>query len=134
MSDLTYLDNASTAFPKPPEVIDTMADFYRRCGVNPGRAGYDLAIEAGQMMDDARALIGDFFGNPARDRDRTCFALNASAGLNMIIQGVCREGDHVVSTRLEHNSVLRPLLELERSGRITHDLVPGDGDGFVDPD
>lgn len=133
MSDLMYLDNASTAFPKPPEVIDTMADFYRRCGVNPGRAGYDLAVEAGEMMDSARALLGDFFGNPAGDRDRTCFALNASAALNMIIQGLCRPGDHVVSTVLEHNSVLRPLWEMTEAGLITHDLVPCDGDGFIDP-
>jgi cysteine desulfurase family protein len=134
MSDLIYLDNAATAFPKPPVVIDTMAEFYRDFGVNPGRAGYDLAVEAGLMLDGARTLLGEFFNNPAHDRDRTCFALNASAGLNMIIQGVCHEGDHVVSTMLEHNSVLRPLYEMEQAGLITHDLVPFDGDGFVDPD
>ena len=52
---LTYLDNAATAFPKPPVVIDTMAAFYRDYGVNPGRAGYDLAVEAGLMLDGARA-------------------------------------------------------------------------------
>lgn len=134
MSDLIYLDNAATAFPKPPVVIDTMADFYRNYGVNPGRAGYDLAVEAGLMLDGARKLIGEFFNNPAKDRDRTCFAMNASGALNMIIQGVCRPGDHVVSTMLEHNSVLRPLYEMEQLGLITHDLVRFDGDGFVNPD
>jgi len=134
MSDLIYLDNAATAFPKPPVVIDTMADFYRNFGVNPGRAGYDLAVEAGLMLDGARKLIGEFFNNPAQDRDRTCFAMNASGALNLIIQGVCHEGDHVVSTMLEHNSVLRPLYEMEQAGYITHDLVPFDGDGFVNPD
>ena len=134
MSDLIYLDNAATAFPKPPVVIDTMADFYRNFGVNPGRAGYDLAVEAGLMLDGARKLIGEFFNNPAQDRDRTCFAMNASGALNLIIQGVCHQGDHVVSTMLEHNSVLRPLYEMEQAGYITHDLVPFDGDGFVNPD
>lgn len=134
MSDLIYLDNAATAFPKPPEVIDTMAEFYRHYGVNPGRSGYDLAVEAGLMLDGARELLDRFFNNPAQDRDRVCFALNASAGLNMIIQGVCKPGDHVVSTVLEHNSVLRPLYELERAGVITHTLVDCDGSGFVDPD
>lgn len=134
MTDLIYLDNASTAFPKPPVVIDTMASFYRDYGVNPGRAGYDLAIEAGLMLDGARQLLGEFFNNPAQDRDRTCFALNASGALNMIIQGICRPGDHVVSTRLEHNSVLRPLYEMEQAGLITHDLVRFDGDGYIDPD
>jgi len=134
MSDLIYLDNAATAFPKPPVVIETMAAFYRDYGVNPGRSGYDLAVEAGLMLDGARKLLDRFFNNPARDHDRVCFALNASAGLNMIIQGVCQPGDHVVSTTLEHNSVLRPLYEMEQAGIITHTLVPFDGDGFVDPD
>jgi cysteine desulfurase family protein len=134
MSDLIYLDNAATAFPKPPEVIDTMAEFYRNYGVNPGRSGYDLAMEAGLMLDGARKLLDRFFNNPAQDHDRVCFGLNASAALNMIIQGVCRPGDHVVSTMLEHNSVLRPLYEMTEAGIITHDLVGFDGDGFVDPD
>jgi cysteine desulfurase / selenocysteine lyase len=133
MSDIIYLDNAATAFPKPPVVIETMSEFYRSYGVNPGRSGYDLAVEAGLMLDGARDLLDRFFNNPARDKDRVCFALNASGALNMIIQGVCSAGDHVVSTTLEHNSVLRPLYEMERAGIITHDLVPCDGQGFVDP-
>jgi cysteine desulfurase family protein len=133
MSNLIYLDNAATAFPKPPVVIDAMSDFYREYGVNPGRSGYDLAVEAGLMLDGARRLLDRFFNNPARDHDRVCFALNASAALNMIIQGLCRPGDHVVSTMLEHNSVLRPLYEMELAGVITHDLVAFDGRGFVDP-
>jgi cysteine desulfurase/selenocysteine lyase len=134
MSDLIYLDNAATSFPKPPEVVDAMADFCRRLAVNPGRSGYDLAQEAGQIVDTTRAMLDRLFANPAADPDRVCFALNASAALNMIIQGVCRPGDHVVSTVLEHNSVLRPLYEMERAGVITHDLVGCDGRGFVDPD
>lgn len=134
MSDLIYLDNAATAFPKPPVVIDAMSEFYRHYGVNPGRSGYDLAVEAGLMLDGARRLLDGFFNNPAADHDRVCFALNASGALNMMIQGVCQDGDHVVSTTLEHNSVLRPLYELERAGMITHDLVDFDGQGFVDPD
>lgn len=133
MSDLIYLDNAATAFPKPPVVIEAMGAFYRDYGVNPGRSGYDLAVEAGLMLDGARKLLDRFFNNPAADHDRVCFALNASAALNMIIQGVCRPGDHVVSTTLEHNSVLRPLYEMQRAGVITHDLVGFDGRGFVDP-
>jgi cysteine desulfurase / selenocysteine lyase len=133
MGDLIYLDNAATAFPKPPEVIDTMASFYRNYGVNPGRSGYDLAVEAGLMVDDARRVLEEFFHNPAEDFNRLIFGANASDGLNMIIQGVCRPGDHVVSTTLEHNSVLRPLYVMEQMGIITHDLVGFDGQGFVDP-
>ncbi len=134
MPDLVYLDNAATAFPRPPEVADAMAAFCRDQAVNPGRSGHELALLAGEMVDRTRALLDRLFGNPARDPDRVCFALNASAGLNLILQGVCQPGDHVVSTVLEHNSVLRPLYELERAGVITHTLVPCDGRGLVDPD
>ncbi len=134
MSELIYLDNAATVYPKPDCVIDTMASFYRQYGVNPGRSGYDRAVEAGMVVDQARRTLDAFFNNPANDHNRLVFAANASDALNLLIQGVCRPGDHVVSTRLEHNSVLRPLYVMERDGIITHDLVPFDGDGFVDPD
>ncbi len=134
MSDVIYLDNAATAFPKPPVVIDAMADFYRNYGVNPGRSGYDLAVEAGLMVDGTRRKLDAFFNNPAHDYNHVIFGANASDGLNLIIQGVCQPGDHVVSTTLEHNSVLRPLYVMERDGVITHDLVGFDAQGFVDPD
>lgn len=134
MSDLIYLDNAATVFPKPDSVIEAMASFYRSHGVNPGRSGYDLAIEAGMVIDQTRRLLSAFFNNPSGDHNRIVFASNASDALNLAIQGVCRPGDHVVSTRLEHNSVLRPLYVLEQMGVITHDLVAPDGQGFVDPD
>jgi cysteine desulfurase/selenocysteine lyase len=134
MPDLIYLDNAATAFPKPDCVIDGMADFYRRFGVNPGRSGYDLAVEAGLVVDNTRRLLDAFFNNPAKDHNRLVFAANASDALNMIIMGICRRGDHVVSTQLEHNSVLRPLYVLEQDGYLTHDLVPFNGQGYVEPD
>jgi cysteine desulfurase family protein len=134
MPDLIYLDNAATAFPKPPEMISALADFYREYGVNPGRSGYDLAVEAGLFIDETRRKLDAFFNNPARDHNRLVFASNASDALNLAIQGICRPGDHVVSTELEHNSVLRPLYVLEQDGVITHELVPFDGGGFVDPD
>ncbi len=133
MTDQIYLDNAATTFPKPECVTEAMADFYRRCGVNPGRSGYDLAVEAGLMIDGTRRQLDAFFGNPARDHNRLVFAANASDALNLLIQGICRRGDHVISTQLEHNSVLRPLFVLEADGFITTDLVPFDGRGYVDP-
>ncbi len=134
MSDIIYLDNAATAFPKPGRVIDFMAQFYRAYGVNPGRSGYDLAVEAGLVVDAARRKLDAFFNNPAHDYNRLVFSNNASDALNTIIQGICRPGDHVISTELEHNSVLRPLYVMEQDGIITHELVPFDGQGFVDPD
>ena len=61
MSEIIYLDNGATSFPKPEEVYTTMDTFYRNYGVNPGRSGYELAVEAGAVVDDARKLLTDFF-------------------------------------------------------------------------
>jgi cysteine desulfurase family protein len=133
MTNLIYLDNAATAFPKPEQVIEAMGDFFRQYCVNPGRSGYDLSVEAGLIIDGTRRKLDALFNNPARDYNRLVFTNNASEALNILIQGICRPGDHVISTQLEHNSVLRPLYVMEQDGIITHELVPFDGQGFVDP-
>ena len=133
MAELAYLDNAATSFPKPEAVHEAVDRVARRCAVNPGRGGSELAHEAGELVDGLRRRLHVFFGNPAADSARLVFAANATDALNTAIAGVCGPGDHVVSTRLEHNSVLRPLWELERRGVLTHTLVPGDGAGFIDP-
>jgi len=131
MSDLIYLDHAATSFPKPAEVYEYMDSFFRRAGVNPGRSGYDLCLEAGGMVDDTRKMLTALFGG--RDSNRLCFCYNATDALNLILFGLLGKGDHVVSTTIEHNSVLRPLHHLSREG-VQVDLVPFDGRGFVDPE
>jgi len=127
-----YLDNAATTFPKPPAVLSAMAETYGRIGVSPGRGSYDLASEAELFVEEARRKLARFFG--ASDSNGVIFASNATDALNLAIQGVLEPGDHVVSTRLEHNSVLRPLYHLRERGMIEYDLVRFDGRGFVDPD
>ncbi len=134
MPDLIYLDNAATSWPKPPAVLEAMTGFARGMGVNPGRSGFDLALQAGAAIDRVRRELARFFALPGDDPDRLVFASNATDALNTALQGVCLPGDHVVSTVLEHNSVLRPLEMLARAGVITYDLAPCDGDGYVDPD
>lgn len=129
---LAYLDNAATTFPKPVEVLREMTETYARLGVSPGRASHDLAVQAGDLVDQARSQIAAFFGAP--DPDRVIFGANATDALNTAIQGLVRPGDHVVATRLDHNSVLRPLHHLAQRGVIEYDLAPFDGRGFVDPD
>ncbi len=132
MSDgLVYLDNAATTFPKPIEVLQGMVDAYARVGVSPGRGNHDLAMQADDMVAQARARVARFFGAP--DPDRVIFAANATDALNTAIGGIVRPGDHVVATRLDHNSVLRPLHHLAAAGVIAYDLAPFDGRGFVDP-
>jgi cysteine desulfurase family protein len=128
---LIYLDNGATSFPKPEEVYAYMDHFYRYFGVNPGRSGYDLCMEAGAIVDNTRRMLTEFFNGT--DPNRLCFSYNSTDALNLIIFGMLRPGDHAISTTIEHNSVLRPLFHLSREG-VEVDLVPFDGAGFVDPD
>lgn len=133
MSDtLIFLDNGATSFPKPDDVYVFMDKFYRNFGVNPGRSGYDLCVEAGQMVEQTRKMLADFFN--LKDPNRVCFAYNSTDALNLAIFGLVKEGDHVITTTLEHNSVLRPLYHLGRDSHVEVDHIPFDRRGFVDPD
>jgi cysteine desulfurase family protein len=131
MEKLTYLDNAATVYPKPKEIIDFMCQFYGEKGVNPGRSGYDLCIEAGQLVFEARKLLTAFFNG--EDPNRLVFTSNASDSLNIIINGILKPGDHAITSNLEHNSVLRPLHHLCAKG-IEVDYIPFDSEGYIDPD
>lgn len=133
MKDLIYLDNAATSFPKPEAVYAAVDGFARRCGVNPGRSGADLAVAAGDCILDCRRALARLFGAPVDAPGRVILTANATEALNLVLQGLCRPGDHVVSTVLEHNSVLRPLHELAAAGRLDFDLAPAGGDGRTDP-
>jgi cysteine desulfurase/selenocysteine lyase len=130
MSNLIYLDNGATSFPKPEEVYSYMDYFFRNFGVNPGRSGYDLCMETGQVVEDTRKMLTAFFNGT--DPDRLCFSYNSTDALNLIIFGMLKPGDHAISTTIEHNSVLRPLHHLSLAG-VEVDFVPFDGAGFVDP-
>jgi cysteine desulfurase family protein len=132
MDHLIYLDNAATSFPKPASVYAYMDQFFRRCGVNPGRSGYDLCLEAGQLVEDTRRLLSRYFGGT--DPHRLVFASNSTDALNLAIFGLLDSGDHAITTTLEHNSVLRPLYHLSRDKGVEVDHVPFDARGFVPPD
>lgn len=131
-SDLVYLDNAATTYPKPEGALDRMIEIYKKKGVSPGRGNYDLAFEAEDLVYETRSRLAQMFNTP--EPNRVIFALNATDALNIAIQGILREDDHVVSTALEHNSVLRPLYHLREKGIIDYDLVDFDRNGFIDPD
>ncbi len=134
VKNLIYLDNAATSWPKPDKVYDYMIDFYRECGVNPGRSGFDKAIEAGNTLEDVREKMTRFFGGDIAEPERLCFSYNATDALNLIIQGLLSDGDHVITTNLEHNSVIRPINHLVRDNNVEATYIPFDSDGFVDPD
>jgi cysteine desulfurase family protein len=129
---MIYLDNAATSFPKPAESLRAALERFLQLGASPGRGGYDLAVEAEAAVSAVRRKVCRFFG--ADESDRVCFTSNATDGLNILIQGLLRPGDHVVSSRLEHTSVLRPLHHLRDSRGISFDLVRFNTDGFVEPE
>jgi cysteine desulfurase family protein len=132
MKKLIYLDSGATTFPKPEEVYVAMDRFFRNYGVNPGRSGYDLCIEAGSVVEETRKLLTNFFNGT--DPDRLIFAYNATDALNLAIFGLLKEGDHAITSNIEHNSVLRPLFFLYRYGGVEVDHVPFDSNGFLDPE
>ncbi len=133
MKDNYYFDNAATSWPKPEVVYTTMDQFFRNYGVNPGRAGHELAVEAEKMIEETRRLLAAFF-DYGGDPHRVVFTQNATDSLNIALFGLLESGDHVVTTRLEHNSVLRPLAHLKRDHGVDVTHVARDAQGYVDPD
>lgn len=132
MSSYIFLDNGATSFPKPEDVYVFMDRFYRKAGVNPGRSGYDLCLEAGEIVEKTRRQLTHFFNGT--DPNRLCFGANSTDALNLALWGLLGEGDHAVSTTIEHNSVLRPLYHLARDRKIDVDFVPVDSRGFISPE
>jgi cysteine desulfurase / selenocysteine lyase len=128
---LIYLDNAATSFPKPKEVIQAMVRFQEEVGANPGRSGHRLSIEAGRVIFETRELLAQLFG--IQDSSRIIFGLNATDALNLGINGILRPEDHVITSSMEHNSVMRPLRALEKDG-LELTVIPCSPGGFLDPE
>jgi cysteine desulfurase family protein len=129
---MIYLDNAATSFPKPEPVFRGMEAFVRSSAANPGRSGHRRAVEAEAMINETRLLLARLFGFSRPER--IVFTLNATDALNMAIKGVLRPGDHAITSVLEHNSISRPLNQLERDGVITLTRLPANLNHQVDPD
>src|SRR5438034_6923079 len=127
-----YLDNAATSFPKPESVYQALDRFARHDLANPGRAGHKMALAAERALDDCRHLLSQLLHG--KEPERFVFTLNCTDALNMAFKGVLRDGDHVITTDLEHNSVSRPLRAMELAGKITLTRIAADAEGTVDPD
>jgi cysteine desulfurase/selenocysteine lyase len=130
MKKFIYLDNASTSFPKPPQVQEAMVHYMEAVGANPGRAGHQLSIEASRIVQNTRENIARLFN--IHDPMRIVFTLNVTESLNTLLYGFLNQGDHVVTTAMEHNSVMRPLKYLEKKGLITLSVAPCDHKGVLD--
>ncbi|NLU52262.1 MAG: aminotransferase class V-fold PLP-dependent enzyme [Clostridiaceae bacterium] len=118
---MIYLDNAATSYPKPQEVYDRVYSFMKETCANPGRSSHEMARKSAECVNNTREGLAALFN--IDDPMRIGFTPNATYALNMAIQGVLRKGDHVVTTAMEHNSVLRPLYELKKNGIISYTIV-----------
>jgi cysteine desulfurase family protein len=128
----TYLDNAATSFPKPESVYQAMDQFARTSLANPGRAGHKMALAAERMLDQGRHQLNQLFHGESPER--FIFTLNCTDALNLAIKGFINDGDHVITSDLEHNSVSRPLRALELANRISLTRLRADGSGTLNPD
>ncbi|MEG0250628.1 MAG: aminotransferase class V-fold PLP-dependent enzyme [Peptostreptococcus sp.] len=127
---MIYLDNAATTFPKPESVYKAIDDCMRYHCANPGRSGHKMAMESARIVEDTRDLVAKLF-NIKNPMD-VIYTFNATDSLNLAIKGFLHSGDHVITTTMEHNSVLRPIMELEKIG-VEHTFVKADANGKVNP-
>ena len=124
---MIYFDNAATTIRKPFCVVQAMTEAMCTLG-NSGRGTHDSALSASRIIYDTRAALAELFG--AESPDRIAFTANSTHALNIAIKGILRPGDHVITTSLEHNSVLRPLYELEDQG-VQLTILPADAMGNI---
>jgi cysteine desulfurase/selenocysteine lyase len=127
---MIYFDNAATSWPKPPGVAEAMVYFMEAVGANPGRAAHRRAVESGRIVYGAREAVAELFHAP--DPLRVVFGKNATEALNLALQGLLRPGDHVVTSSMEHNSMMRPLRALEHGG-IQVTVMECSPQGVLDP-
>lgn len=130
MDSMIYFDNAATSWPKPPGVAEAMTHYLAEIGASPGRSGHRLAVEAARVLYGAREAVAELLHAP--DPLRVVFGANATEALNLALNGLLRAGDHVVTSGMEHNSVMRPLRALERGG-VQVTVVPCSPEGALDP-
>lgn len=125
---MIYLDNAATSWPKPREVLNAMTDVLECAGGNPGRSGHTLSIEAARVMYEAREDIANFFN--IDDPLRVVFTSNVTHAINLVLNGLLKPSDRVVTSSIEHNAVMRPLRHLEKKGIELH-VIPCTLDGCL---
>jgi cysteine desulfurase family protein len=129
--EVVYLDNAATSFPKPEATLEAMMRYQRTIGGSPGRSGHGLSIEAARVVFETRETLARLFN--VDDPLRIVFTKNATEALNIALIGLLKPGDHVITTGMEHNSVMRPLRFLTSRG-IDLSVVPTSDRGELDPD
>ena len=129
--EILYLDNAATSFPKPAAMLEAMINYQQSIGGSPGRSGHGLSIDAGRVVFETRETVARLFN--IEDPLRVAFTKNSTEALNIALCGLLKEGDHVITTSMEHNSVMRPLRFLQSYG-VELSVIPCSPQGKLDPE
>ena len=124
-----YLDNSSTTFPKPKQVIDSMYNYMLNIGGNSGRGNYSNSLQSNRYLYEAREIICNFFNYDSPSN--VIFTSNVTVSLNMLIKGILKPGDHVITSSMEHNSVIRPLISCKEHLSIELDILKANSSGFI---
>ena len=128
-----YLDQACTSFPKAPGTAEAVFRYMTECGSNVSRGGYAEAYSAEELIYDTRMQLCRLFGGKTeQDPKNVIFTKNVTESLNLLIKGLLRPGDHVLVSSMEHNAVMRPLVQLAKRG-VRFDRIPCAADGSMDP-
>lgn len=126
-----YLDNGATSFPKPKEVADAVYEYMTSVGTNINRGGYQAAYDLEGTVFETREMLAEMFG--ASDCKNVVFTKNITESLNVVLKGFLKPGDHILCSSMEHNAVMRPLVQLEKKG-IRFDRIPGKQTGELELD
>ena len=126
-----YLDNGATSFPKPKEVADAVYEYMTSVGTNINRGGYQAAYDLEGTVFETREMLADLFGYS--DCKNVVFTKNITESLNIVLKGFLKPGDHVLCSSMEHNAVMRPLVQLSKQG-VEFDRIPGRPTGELELD
>lgn len=125
-----YLDNGSTSFPKPKIVADSIYNYLTNIGGNSGRSNHANALEANRYVYNTRERIASFFNYDKIEN--VIFTNNITTSLNVLINGILKPGDHVITTSMEHNAVIRPLYNCQQNLDVKLDIISANKNGIVD--
>ncbi len=124
--DKIYLDNGATSYPKPKEVADAVYRYMTECGTNINRGGYEVAYDLEGTVFETREMLTEMFNGG--DCKNVVFTKNVTESLNVVLKGLLKPGDHILCSSMEHNAVMRPLVQMEKSG-IGFSRIPGNEQG-----
>lgn len=126
-----YLDNGATSFPKPKEVVDAVYEYMTSVGVNINRGGYQSAYDVASIVLETRELLCNMFNG--MDCRNVAFTKNITESMNIVLKGFLKPGDHILCSSIEHNAVMRPLVQLAKTG-VEFDRIPANERGEMDVD